>query len=395
MTVSKYLELAQILQEDTVKTRRMIHQNPELGFQEINTANLIAGSLRSAEIEFKQGIARTGIVAQIDGKKDQPVGAIRFDMDALPIQEDTGLEYSSLRPGVMHACGHDGHTAIGLTVCKILQTYHHELPGSIRCIFQPAEEGDGGAKQMVQENVLENPKPDFILGMHLWNEKPVGWIGLTSGPVMAASDIFEIKILGKGGHGGNPAQTNDPIVCAAQIALGLQTISSRNLSAFEQAVLSITSINGGTTHNVIPEEVILKGTIRTFEKSTQAKIHARMKDVCENIATANGCKAILSIKAVTPTVINNERITELVKTVVQKEYPEMQIDSRYQTTISEDMAFYMERIPGCFILLGSSNAAKGKDFAHHHPKFDFDEQVMTTAVGLISDACFHILSEIK
>lgn len=385
--------MAYQFRDETISYRRLFHQYPELGFHENRTSETIASFLKTEGIEYRAGIAKTGLIARIDGKYERPLGMIRFDMDALPIQEETGLEFSSRNSGVMHACGHDGHMAIGLTVCKILKEMQNELNGSIRCIFQPAEEGDGGAALMIKEHVLENPKPDFILGMHLWNEKPVGWIGIKSGPVMAASDIFEITVTGKGGHGGNPARVNDPVVCTAQIILGLQTIISRNLSPFEHAVVSITYVSGGTTYNVIPERVVIEGTIRSFEQETREKIHRRIDEICENIAAASGCKSQVMIQGVTSAVVNNKEIAEEICNFIAEAYPSFDVDRDYQTTISEDMALYQEQVPGCFLLVGSANPAKGLVQGHHHPKFDFDEDILTTASSLLSDLCVHLLNK--
>ena len=391
--MNKYLEIAKLDLDEMVKNRRYFHQHPELGFHETQTADYLANQLQGLGLEITTGVAKTGIVTRIKGDLEKPMGMLRFDMDALPIQEETGLVFSSQNQGVMHACGHDGHMAIGLAVCNLLKSTSNELEGSIRCIFQPAEEGDGGAAMMIREGVLENPQPDFVLGLHLWNEKPVGWVGVKSGPVMAASDVFEIRVIGKGGHGGNPTQIVDPIVCAAQIVSGLQTIPSRNLSAFEQAVISVTMISGGSAHNVVPDEVIIRGTIRTFEKSTQQKIHHRVTELAKNMAEAFGCRAEVMIQNVTSAVMNNEKIIRSVRKTIENGFSFLQMDTTYQTTISEDMALYLDQIPGCFILLGSANPEIGADYPHHHSKFNFDEGILPVAAGLMAECVKQLLTE--
>lgn len=228
-----FMDRANELAEQTIGLRRSLHQTPELGFQEEVTSAFVAKQLESYGLNVRRGIAKTGLIARIEGKNHSRNGMIRVDMDGLPIQEETGLVFASRTPGRMHACGHDGHMAMGITTARMLNERSAMINGSISCIFQPAEEGDGGAKAMIADGVLENPKPDFILGIHLWNERPLGWISIKDGPLMAGSDSIEITVKGKGGHGGLPQQVKDPIVCAAQIIGALQTIVSRNLSPFD------------------------------------------------------------------------------------------------------------------------------------------------------------------
>ena len=280
---------------------------------------------------------------------------------------------------------------IGLTAARMLQEKAASLDGNLRVIFQPAEEGDGGAKRMISEGVLENPRPDFILGLHLWNEKPLGWVSIKSGPLMAGSDTIEIKVKGKGGHGGLPQQTVDPLVCSAQIVTALQSIVSRNLSPFENAVLSLTAIHGGTAFNITPDEIAIKGTLRTFEPQVRERILQRMSEIVQGISAAMGCEGTLNVIEVTSPVVNDPQIAHYVTEIVSKKYPSLTIDDSYQTTVSEDFAFYLEQIPGCFILFGSANPAKGKLYSHHHPKFDFDEDALPVAAALMADCSADLL----
>jgi len=243
--------------------RRDFHMHPELGFQEVRAAGIVADELRALGLEVHTGIAETGVVAILKGEHPGPVLLIRFDMDALPIQEENEAEYASQNPGVMHACGHDAHTAIGLSVARILNAHRGDIHGTVKLGFQPAEEGDGGAERMVAEGVLENPRPDRCLALHVWNSQPIGWLGITPGPVMAAAETFHVKIIGRGGHGASPHRTVDPLYAAAQIVTALQSIVSRNVAPMDTAVVSVTAIHSGTTFNVIPQTAELQGTIRT------------------------------------------------------------------------------------------------------------------------------------
>lgn len=265
------------LNEDyLIQKRRQFHQNPELGFQEFETAKVIKSELESFGYEVISNIAGTGVVGLLKGDHDSPVIMLRFDMDALPIQEENHVIYKSFNAGVMHACGHDAHMAIGLGLAKEIQTVRNELNATIKLVFQPAEEGLGGAKRMIAEGALLDPVPDFCLGMHVWNEKPIGWVAITPAAFMAGADTFKIEIVGKGGHGALPQDTNDPIIAAAQIVQMVQTIISRNLAPLESGVISVCSFNSGSAFNIIPQTAELKGTIRYFEEESRKLIHSRL-----------------------------------------------------------------------------------------------------------------------
>jgi len=382
--LDSYISEAQVLFNFTRELRQEIHRHPELGFEEVRTAGLIQKELNEIGLEVRTGIAETGVVAVLNGEGPGPVVLARFDMDALPITEETGASYASVNNGVMHACGHDGHVAIGLTVARILSKRHNELKGSVKFIFQPAEEGLGGAKRMVDEGVLEDPKPDVCLALHLWNEKPVGWLGITSGPAMAASETFRVRVTGKGGHGAAPHYSIDPILAAAQVINALQSIVSRNVPPLESAVVTITSIHGGEAFNVIPPEVLLKGTIRTFDSSVRDLVLQRFREIVTGVSQTMGCGVDLELKSITPAVINDVTITTQVKDVASSLLPEFSIHSSTRTMGSEDMAYMMEDIPGCYFFVGSSNAEKELDASHHHPRFDFDEDVLPYAAGLMA-----------
>lgn len=387
-----FLPEAEELFQYARQLRRDFHRHPELGFQEFRTAGIAARELTALGLEVRTGVAETGVVALLEGQQDGPVILLRFDMDALPIEEETGAEYSSQNPGVMHACGHDGHTAIGLAVARLLHAHRESLGGTVKFVFQPAEEGLGGAAEMLAEGVLEAPKPDIALALHIWNDKPLGWLGITPGPVMAAADTFEIALTGKGGHGASPHQTTDPVVAAAQIVSAVQNIVSRNVNPLESAVISVTAMNAGDAFNVIPSTVRLKGTIRTFEADIRALIHERFRRIVGGIAAAFDCQVEIQIEKVTPAVVNDFEVTGKVQSIARELFPNDSMMTDYRTMGSEDMAYLMEDIPGCYFFIGSADHKKGLDAAHHNPRFDFDERVIPPAVGLMASLAVRLLN---
>lgn len=378
---------------EIIELRRDFHRHPELGFQEVRTSKIVADRLRSLGLEVTTGVAKTGVVAMLNGAARSPVILLRFDMDALPIQEQNDVDYVSEHPGKMHACGHDGHVAIGLSVAKLLAAKGEQLPGTIKFVFQPAEEGDGGAKQMVAEGVLENPKPDFVMGVHVWNEKPVGEYALTVGPVMAGGDIFSVKVMGKGGHGAAPHKCVDPLAAATQIITALQTIMARNVNPLESAVLSVCTMNAGSAFNIIPHEVTFSGTIRTFKPQVFARVTERFNDIVQNIATAMNCDVDIRIERVTYPVVNDAEMVRVMSEVTQQVDKDAVIDSAHQTMGSEDFSYLMQDIPGCFIFVGSSNPGKSLDFGHHHPKFDFDEDCLPYAAAILAEGTLRLLEK--
>ncbi len=381
--MTDYLAEAEKLFEYSQSLRRDFHIHPELGFQEVRTAGIVARELNELGLEVSTGIGKTGVVALLEGAKPGPVILARFDMDALPIQEQTGTEYASVTPGVMHACGHDAHTAIGLTVARLLNDHRAELAGTVKLVFQPAEEGLGGAKSMVEDGVLINPRPDLSLALHVWNDQPFGWIGVTEGPAMSASEVFQVKIHGKGAHGASPHLGNDPLVAAAQIIIALQTIVSRTVAPLDNAVISVTKIHGGEAFNVIPSEVSFGGTMRTYRKETRELLLRRMREMTVGIATALGCTAEIETRPITPVVSNDPEIARRVRLVVNDLLP-ASLDINERTMGSEDMAFMMDDIPGCYFFIGSANDELGLNAPHHNPFFDIDERTLPRAAGLMA-----------
>lgn len=378
--------------------RRDLHMHPELGFREFRTSGIVAKELEALGLEVTKGLGKTGVVGLLEGAKPGPTLLLRFDMDALPILEETGAEYASQNPGVMHACGHDGHTAVGLTVARMLHVHREQLSGTIKFCFQPSEEGTngeavGGAEMMLRDGVLESPRVDMSLALHLWNEKPLGWLGIAGGPVMAGADLFTIRVTGKGGHGAIPQGTVDPVVAAAQIIGALQTIVSRNIDPLETAVVSVTTMNAGTAFNVIPQTAELSGTIRTFDPGVRQRVLQRLEQIARGVGEALDCQVEVTVKRITPALINDERITATVQESARRVLSESELDtSGYITMGAEDMAYMQEKVPGCFFFVGSNDRSRRLDYGHHHPKFDFDEQALIRASALMASAAMDVLN---
>lgn len=367
------------LQPQLVEWRRHLHQHPELGFQEQLTAEFIARQLRNWGIDHQTNIAETGIVATIEGRQPGPVLAIRADMDALPIQEENEVSYKSCHDGIMHACGHDGHTTIALGTAYYLSRHLPDFCGTIKLIFQPAEEGPGGAKPMIEAGVLKNPDVDGIIGLHLWNNLPLGTVGVRSGALMAAVELFECTLFGKGGHGAMPHQTVDAIVLGSQIVNALQAIVSRNVDPLDSAVVTVGSFHAGHTHNVIAGQATMKGTVRYFNPKFQGYFGKRIEEIVAGICQGQGAEYDLSYYSLYPPVINDESMANLVRSVAESvvETP-AGVVPECQTMGGEDMSFFLQEVPGCYFFLGAANRDRGLAYPHHHPRFDFDE----TALGM-------------
>jgi len=399
-----YLKEARQMFEYTRALRRDFHQHPELGFQEVRTSGIVARELNKLGLEVSTGIAETGVVGLIRGELSEskglpglsetsgPVVLLRFDMDALPITEETGIDYASQNQGVMHACGHDGHTAVGLLVARLLNAHKSDWDGIVKLVFQPAEEGLGGAKRMVQEGVLKNPPIDVSIAFHLWNSKPLGWIGVTNGPAMAAAERFKIRVIGKGGHGAVPHLAVDPVLASAQIINSLQSVISRNVTPLKSGVVSVTMVHGGDAFNVIPSEVELQGTIRTFDPDVRKIVLERLNQIVTGTASAFDCQVEIELEVLTPAVVNNHKIAKNVQEVVSKILPECTLDTQERTMGSEDMAYMMQDIPGCYVFVGSANPDLDLVYTHHHPKFNFDERAMINAAAILTSATIRYLS---
>ncbi|MBW4651130.1 MAG: amidohydrolase [Kastovskya adunca ATA6-11-RM4] len=367
------------LQPQIIEWRRHLHQHPELGFKELLTSEFVAQKLTQWGIEHQTGIAKTGIVATIKGDTVGPVLAIRADMDALPIQEENDVPYRSQHDGMMHACGHDGHTAIALATTYYLNQHRSDFAGTVKIIFQPAEEGPGGAQPMIDEEVLKNPDVDAIIGLHLWNNLPLGTVGVRSGALMAAVECFRCTILGKGGHGAMPHQTVDSIVVSAQVINALQTIVGRNVDPIQSAVVTVGELQAGTALNVIADTARMSGTVRYFNPDFEGYFGKRIEQIIAGVCQSQGASYELDYWRLYPPVINDGNMAELVRSVaVDVVETPAGVVPECQTMGGEDMAFFLQAIPGCYFFLGSANPQKDLAYPHHHPRFDFDE----TALGM-------------
>ena len=382
---------AEGLREQLVAWRRDFHMHPELAFQERRSARVIADYVHELDYQVQTGVAKTGVVALLEGQRPGPVVMVRFDMDALPITEENETGYVSQNPGVMHACGHDAHMAMGLAVATLMMKRRDEMSGTLKLVFQPAEEGANGAEEMVKDGVLENPRPDVVLTTHVWNETPVGLVAVSPGAIMAAAEMWNCTVRGKGGHGALPHLTVDPIVAAAQIVTGLQTVVSRNVSPLEAAVVAVGAIHGGSAFNVTPPQVEMTGTIRTYDPAVRETVLRRVRQVIEGVAVACGATAELEIIPLTPAVVNDAEVTEVVRAAAEAVVGPEIILSGERTMGSEDASLFMQDIPGCYFFVGSANAERGLDAPHHNPRFDFDEDVLPLGVAVLMQAVAHYI----
>ena len=371
----------QAIEGDLVALRRDLHRHPELAYAETRTAARIADTLEAEGIAVRRGVGGTGVVATLgDGRG--PVVMLRVDMDALPIQEASDVPYRSTVPGRMHACGHDGHVAMGVGAARILA--RRSLPGTVRLLFQPAEEGEGGAQAVMRDGVLDGVSR--VLGVHLWNELPVGVLGVKAGPLMAAVDRLKIVVHGVGGHGGKPHRSADPVLAAAHVVTGLQSIVSRETSPVEAAVVTIGSIHGGEAFNVIPDEVTLTGTLRTFHAGLRASLPERISRIAGGIASALQCRAEVEVRPGNPPVVNDPAVTEIARRAAARVVGADLVRAPEPTMGGEDMAVYFEKAPGCFVFVGSANPERGLDRPHHSPFFDFDESALAIGCAFLVEA---------
>jgi amidohydrolase len=394
---AKVEQQARELEPKIIEWRRYFHQNPELSNREFKTGAKIAEHLKALGLEVQYPVAKTGVVALLKGAKPGPVVALRADMDALPVTERNSLPYVSLakaefggqQTGVMHACGHDTHMSILLAVAEILTKNKAELKGTVKFIFQPAEEGvmhsesPAGAELMVKEGVLENPKVDAIFGLHIQSLLPTGQIAYRSGGLMASVDDLDIKVIGKGAHGATPWDSVDPIVVSSQIIQGLQTIVSRQTELTKTGVvITIGSVHGGIRRNIIPETVLLEGTIRTFDDDTQRKIHEKIKLTAERIAESAGAKAEVDIRLVDPATVNDPGLTDKMAPTLIRTAGKENVVVTQPVTMAEDFSFYQQKVPGLFFFVGAYPADMNLKAqpTHHTADFMIDEKAMITGV---------------
>ncbi|WP_278253273.1 M20 family metallopeptidase [Bacillus sp. SD088] len=373
--------------DEMVEIRRYLHQHPELSFQEKKTAAYIAEYYRKLGVtEIRSGVGGNGVVAKISGGKPGKTIALRADFDALPIQEETGLPFQSTNPGVMHACGHDGHTATLLVLAKILFQMKDELAGEYVLIHQHAEElSPGGAKPMIDDGCLDGV--DFIFGTHLWATVPYGTVAYRKGPIMAAADRFEIKINGYGGHGAQPHKSKDSIVIASQLVMNVQQIVSRKVDPIESAVLSIGYFQAENSFNVIADQVTLGGTVRTFNPAVQNMVKMELERITKGTCLAADCDFEFNYHKGYPAVVNHPEETEWLAQWAN-EIPDIEnVEESVLEMTGEDFAYYLEKVKGTFFFTGAKPEGVSVPFPHHHPKFDINEKAMLAAaktLGLVA-----------
>lgn len=368
-----------------VDIRRDLHQHPELSFQEVRTAKKIADYLTELGIEVRTDVGGRGVVGTLKGKKEGKTVAIRADFDALPIQDEKDVPYKSTVPGVMHACGHDGHTATLLGVATVLAKHRDELEGNVVFIHQHAEElTPGGAKPMIEDGCLDGV--DIVLGTHLNSMTPSGDIYYREGYIMAASDGFEITISGKGGHGAAPHDTVDPLVTASQLVVNLQQIVSRNVDPVKSAVLTIGSFHSGEANNVIPDTAKITGTVRTYDPEVRELIQKRMKQVADAICLANNASCEVIYNRGYDAVWNHPKETQYIQKITEALVGKDKVIEMAPEMGGEDFGYYMQEVPGTFFFTGAAPTDPNLVYPHHHPRFDFDEKAMLTAAKIFVSA---------
>jgi amidohydrolase len=377
-----------------VKLRREFHQYPELFFNEFRTSQRMAEELRKLRILTKTGIAKTGVVGLLAGRKKGKTVALRADMDALPIEEQTTFPYKSRNKGVMHACGHDVHMACLIGAANILSQLKSELNGNVKFIFQPSEEVlPGGARPMIQAGVLKNPKVSAIFGLHCEPGIPVGKVGVKDGPFMAQVDDFDIIISGSSGHGARPHHGVDAIVVASQVILALQTIASRKIDPVEPVVISVGKIEGGTARNIICDRVTLRGTARSLSKEVAREIPVLLKSVTSGVTKSAGASFELSYSPGYPVLINHPEATDLARGTVAGMFGKQAVfEIKKPEMGAEDFAYFLQKVPGTFLRLGTRNPKKGAIYPWHHPKFTVDEDAIKMGAAVMAGVALDFLN---
>jgi amidohydrolase len=393
ITTLPLVEAAWEIGPEVVADRRYLHQHPEIAFEEENTARFVAEKLRALGLEVTTGIAKTGVLGLLRGGQPGKTVLLRADMDALPLEELNDVPYRSRTPGVMHACGHDAHTAMLLGVARLLTERRDAIKGTVKFIFQPAEEAGGGAKPMIDEGVMENPRVDAAFGVHIGQDLPLGTIGVRSGPMNAASDGFVATIRGKGAHAARPHLAVDPVVIAAQCILALQTLVSREVNPLRQAVITVGAVHAGTVANIIPEEAVLRATVRTFDDEVRQHLAERIPALLRGIATALRGEADVQYRFGYPVLVNDAAMTDLVREVARGIVGPEKLIEREPGMGGEDMAYFLQRAPGCFFRIGSRNPERGLVYGHHHPRFDVDEEALPVGVAALASVALRYLDE--
>lgn len=372
------MDEARSIESEVLGIRRTIHSNPELAFHENGTAKLVCETLEGAGIQVKTHVGGTGVVGLIKGNRQGRVVALRADMDALPLMENSGVGFQSRTEGVMHACGHDAHVAMLLGAAMILANHRATLHGTVKFLFQPAEEAaerGGGAKPMIEAGVLHNPKVDYVFGLHIFSNYPSGTFALRGGAAMAASGTFKIRIVGRGGHGSSPHLAVDPVFVAAQVITALQSIRSRMIDPVEPFVISVCSVHSGTANNIIPDEAVLEGTVRTVDENTRRKVRTLVPRVAKSTCRAFGATCEVELEEAYPATINDHSVTKSVSRIL-KSIPQTKVVEVPPLLTAEDFSFFLREVPGTYYFLGTRNAELGCVYPNHSSRFKIDEGVL-------------------
>jgi len=373
------LKEAAEIEPEIIKIRREIHQKPELAYREEVTSKLVAERLEALGIQVKRGVGGTGVLGVLKGPRPGRVVALRADMDALPLDEMADVEFKSKVKGVMHACGHDTHVAMLLGAAKLLVKHKDELQGTVKFLFQPAEEhgGRGGAKPMIEDGVMKDPKVDYVFGLHIAGDHNSGILGFRAGPFAASPDTFGIRIIGRGGHGASPHETIDPVYVAAQVIIALQGVSGRMIDPMQPIVISVGAVHSGTKENIIPDEAVLQGTIRTLDEVTRKRAKAKVEEVAKGVCKAFGAKAIVEFeKDAYPVTVNDDKVTEQAMKIVRKIRGGTKVKVIEPMLGGEDFSRFLLEAPGTFYFLGTRNPAKGCIYPNHSSRFKVDEDVL-------------------
>jgi carboxypeptidase Ss1 len=376
--MSSFVDDAKEFEGKIIGIRRKLHQNPELSFKEEKTARLVTETLRSLGIAVRTNVGGKGVVGLLEGAHQGHVVGLRADMDALPLDETSGVDFESRKRGVMHACGHDTHVAMLLGAAMVLARHRKKLQGAVKFLFQPAEEaGDlgGGAQPMIDDGALENPKVEYVFGLHIFTNYPSATFAIREGAIMASSGTFKIRISGPGGHGSAPHQTIDPVYAAAQVITNIQAVSSRMIDPVEPFVVSVCSIHSGTKSNIIPTEAVLEGTFRTVSESTNRRAKTLISGIAKDVSKAFGARCEVAIVDSNPITVNNSSVTRKASGILRT-IPGTRTLEIPPILAAEDFSKYLQRVPGSYYFLGTRNKAKGCVYPNHSAKFKVDEDVL-------------------
>ena len=387
------LDAAQSIAAEIVMDRRAIHQNPEMAYKEVQTASLVADRLRELGLNFETGVAKTGVVAVLEGASAGKTVLLRADMDALPIDEAANVPFASANTGVMHACGHDGHTAMLLGAARLLVERRDSITGAVKFMFQPAEEGGAGALRMIEAGLLENPHVDAAFALHVDALTYAGQISVKAGPTHASTDTVQIRILGKGGHAARPSMTVDPIVIGSQVVTALQTLVSREVSPTEQAVVTVGSLQAGTTFNIIPDTAVIRGTVRTYSEDVQAHLEKRIAEMATGIARAMRADADVEYRRLYPPNVNHESGAETVRVAARRLLPDGGVLEDIAAMGGEGFAFLMQRVPGAMFRLGVRRPQWDEPRSLHSATFELDEEALPVGTAVLAATALEYLRQ--